>query len=155
MQTQLKIIIDSRNYLFALNIYWTHCCESLLLLSWQSARPFKHLLCDRSSINVWEGFLKKSSCSFGFCPNYLDPPPPNLDNLYHFFERQCAKKFGQGSPPPSPSPNWPNIYSLWKVDKNFGQGPPPLIWTNWIEQLFFSGDPPLLPDPNKCSLCTK
>ena len=22
------------------------------------------------------GFTKKSSCSFGFCPNYLDPPPP-------------------------------------------------------------------------------
>ena len=28
---------------------------------------------------------KKSSCSFGFCQNYLDPPPPNLDNLYDFF----------------------------------------------------------------------
>ena len=24
----------------------------------------------------WEGFPKKSSCSFGFCPNYLDPPSP-------------------------------------------------------------------------------
>ena len=37
-----------------------------------------------------EGFTKKNCCSFGFCPNYLPPrpPPPNLDNLYHFFERQ-------------------------------------------------------------------
>ena len=24
---------------------------------------------------VREGLPKKSSCSFGFCPNYLDPPP--------------------------------------------------------------------------------
>ena len=31
-------------------------------------------------------FHEKSSCSFGFCPNDLDPPlppPPKLDNLYH------------------------------------------------------------------------
>ena len=34
-----------------------------------------------------ESLLRKNCCSFGFCPNYL-PPPPNLDNLYHFFERQ-------------------------------------------------------------------
>ena len=49
------------------------------------------------------------------------PPPSNT-----FFGRQCAKKFGQGSPPPSPSLNWPNMYSLWKVDKKIkshSQGP--------------------------------
>ena len=89
---------------------------------------------------------EKSSCSFGFCPDYLDlpPPPPNLDNLYHFLERQCAKKFGQGSPPPSPSPNRPNQYSLRKVDKQFGQGPPPLNLDKIQKKsYFFSGNRPL------------
>ena len=40
-----------------------------------------------SLLQLREGFTKKSSCSFGFCPNYLFPtsPPHNLDNLYHFF----------------------------------------------------------------------
>ena len=46
-----------------------------------------------------EGLPKKSSCTFGFCPNYLDPPPSpplNLDNLYHFFERQ-KRRFNRHS----------------------------------------------------------
>ena len=59
---------------------------------------------------VREGLPKKSSCSFGFCPNYLNPhplpPPLNLDNLYHFFfNANVPKNLGMGSPPPSPSPN--------------------------------------------------
>ena len=58
---------------------------------------------------------KKSSCSFGFCPNYLDPAPP-LPQIWTtcttFFERQCAKKFGQGSTPPPPHPQIDPIYSL-------------------------------------------
>ena len=52
-------------------------------------------------------------------------PPLIWTTCTTFFEHQCAQKFGQGSPLPSPSPNWPNIYSLWKVDKEFGQGPHP------------------------------
>ena len=46
------------------------------------------------------------------------------------------------SPPPSPSPNWPNTYSLWKVDTKFGQGVPPLpqsFGQNPKEQLLFLG----------------
>ena len=45
---------------------------------------------------------------------------------------------------PSPSPNWPNIYSLWKVDKKFGQ-PPPLIWTKSTRTATFFGKPSLRP----------
>ena len=33
---------------------------------------------------AWEGFAKKSCCSFGFCRNYLLPPFPHLDNLALF-----------------------------------------------------------------------
>ena len=29
----------------------------------------------KSAKKVREGFTKKSSCSFGFCPNYLEPTP--------------------------------------------------------------------------------
>ena len=44
---------------------------------------------------------KKSSCSFGVCPNYLDPPdpPPNLDNLYHFFLMPMCQKIWAGVSP--------------------------------------------------------
>ena len=70
------------------------------------------------SKKIWrslrDGLPKKSSCSFRVCPNYLGPPPPppNLDNLYHFFwPPMCQKKFGQGSPPPSLSPNWLHVYT--------------------------------------------
>ena len=58
----------------------------------------------------------------------LPPPPPNLDNLYHFFERQCAKKFGQGSPLP-PHTQIDPIYTVCeKWTKNLGRAlplPPP------------------------------
>ena len=89
-------------------------------------------MCEEDDIR--DGLPKKSSCSFGFCSSTPNPPPPSphpyLDNLYPFFWTPLCQKFGQGTSPPSPSPNWPNIYSLWKVDKKFGQGsPPPLIWT--------------------------
>ena len=52
-------------------------------------------------------------------------------------------EIGQWSPPPSPFPNYTNIYSLWKVDKKFGQGPPPSFGQNPEEQLLFFGRPSL------------
>ena len=59
---------------------------------------------------VREGFTKKSSCSFGFCPNYLDPPLPLIwTTCTTFLNVNVPKKNGQGSPPSSPSPNWPII----------------------------------------------
>ena len=51
----------------------SYACEQVMLIGSEENR-------------VRDGLPKKRSCSFGFCPNYLDPPPPpNLDNLYHFF----------------------------------------------------------------------
>ena len=71
-----------------------------------------NLFCLSCAIFVRDGLPKKSSCSFGFCPNYLDPPPP-LSLIWRTCTNyQCAKKIGQGSPPPSPSPNWPNIWVI-------------------------------------------
>ena len=70
-----------------------------------------------------EGFMKKCNCYFGFCPNYLDPPPPpNLDNLYHFFwTPMCQKNLG-GSPPPQIDP----IYTVCeKWTKHLGRALPP------------------------------
>ena len=53
-------------------------------------------------ISLRDGFPKKSSCSFGFCPNSLDPPPPNLDNLYHFFWTPKCQKIWAGVNPSLP-----------------------------------------------------
>ena len=39
-------------------------------------------------VSVRDGLTRKNCYSFGFCPNYLSPPPPNLDNLYNFFRPQ-------------------------------------------------------------------
>ena len=77
-----------------------------------------------------EGLSKKSSCSFGFCPNYLDPPPPNLDNLYHFFfNASVPKNLGRGLPLP-PHPQIDPIYTVCeKWTKKLGRAPPPIIWT--------------------------
>ena len=44
--------------------------------------------------------------SFGFCPNYLDPPP-NLDHLNAYVQKQL----GRGLPLP-PHPQIDPIYSL-------------------------------------------
>ena len=76
-------------------------------------------------INYGKVSRKKVAVLLDFVQITSTPHPLIWTTCTTFFERQCAKKFGQGSPPPSPSPNWPNIYSLWKVDKKFGQGPPP------------------------------
>ena len=62
-----------------------------------------------------------------------------------FFTSFWRKKIGHWSPPSSSSPICLNIYSLWKVDKKFGQCPPPLSFgQNSKEQLLFSGGLPLL-----------
>ena len=49
------------------------------------------------------GSPEKSSCSFGFCSSTPNPPPPpNLDNLYHFFLTPMCPKIWAGV---SPFPN--------------------------------------------------
>ena len=96
------------------------------LLGWyQSQKNSLHRCMTLYQSQLGKVSRKKSSCSFGFCPNYLNPPPPNLDNLYHFFERQCAKKFGQGSPLP-PHTQIDPIYTVCeKWTKNFNTALPP------------------------------
>ena len=83
-----------------------------------------------TTLLVREGFTKKSSRSFGFCSNYLDPPTPQFGQLVPLFlNANVAKNLGRGLPPSSPSPNCPNIQFV-KSGQKFGQGPPPpLIWT--------------------------
>ena len=87
-----------------------------------------------------EGFQEKVAVIFLFCPNYLDPPippfPPIWTTCTTFFERQCAKKFGQGSP-------HPQYIQFVKSGQKIWAGPsPPLIGQNPKEQLLFSGDLP-------------
>ena len=38
-----------------------------------------------TTLLVREGFTKKSSRSFGFCSNYLDPPTPQFGQLVPLF----------------------------------------------------------------------
>ena len=59
---------------------------------------------------LWLG--KKVAVLLDFVQIASTPPPQHLDNLYHFFLTPTCHKFGQGCPPPSPSPNCPIIYSL-------------------------------------------
>ena len=65
-----------------------------------------------TTLLVREGFTKKSSRSFGFCSNYLDPPTPQFGQLVPLFLNANVPKIWAGFLPPSQSPNWPNIYSL-------------------------------------------
>ena len=73
---------------------------------------------------------KKSSCSFGFCPNYLDPPP-NLDNLYHFFWMPMCQKNWAGVSPSLPIPKLTQYIEFVKSGQKNWAGPPSplLIWT--------------------------
>ena len=70
---------------------------------------------------VW----KKSSCSFGFCPNYLDPPSPKYGQLIPLFlYSNVPKKFGRGVPLP-PHPQIDPLYTVCeKRTKNLGRALP-------------------------------
>ena len=75
---------------------------------------------------------KKSSWSFGFCPNYLDPPPlpPNLDNLYHFFLTSICQKIWAGVSPSLPIPKLTQYIQFVKSGQKIWAGPShPLILT--------------------------
>ena len=60
-----------------------------------------------TTLLVREGFTKKSSRSFGFCSNYLDPPTPQFGQLVPLFlNANVPKQIWAGfSPSSSPSPN--------------------------------------------------
>ena len=70
---------------------------------------------------VGEGFTEKVAVLLDFVQITSTPTPPNLDNLYHFFNAHVRKKFGQGSPPPQIDP----IYTVCeKRTKNLGRALP-------------------------------
>ena len=93
-----------------------------------------------------EGFTKKSSCSFGFCPNYLDPPLPSPkfgQLLPLFLNANVRKKIWAGVPPSHPHPQIdPNIQFV-KNGHKFGQAPPPSFGQNPKERLLFFVKPSL------------
>ena len=62
-------------------------------------------------------------------------PSPQFGQLVPLFLTPMYQKFCQGFPHPHPQID--PIYSLWKVDKKFGQGPPPSFGQNPKEQLLF------------------
>ena len=89
---------------------------------------------------------EKSSCSFGFCPNYLDPTPlPNLDNLYHFFWTPMCQTIWAGVSPSLPIPKLTQYMQFGKSGKRFwtGPSPPPSFGQNSKERLFFFRKPSL------------
>ena len=72
-----------------------------------------------------DGLPKKSSCSFEFCPNYLDPFPLIWTTCTIFFNTNVAKNLGRGLPLPPP-PQIDPIYTVCeKWTKNLGRAPPP------------------------------
>ena len=94
---------------------------------------------------IRDGLLKKSRCSFGFCPNYLDPPLPLIwTTCTTFLNANVPKNLGKGLPLPPHSQIDP-IYTICeKWTKNLGRAlPPPSFGQNPKEQLFFSGVRPL------------
>ena len=81
-----------------------------------------------TTLLVREGFTKKSSRSFGFCSNYLDPPTPQFGQLVPLFlNANVPKKLGRGLPLP-PHPQIDPIYTVCeKWTKNLGRALPSLI----------------------------
>ena len=86
---------------------------------------------------------EKNSCSFGFRPNYLDPPPPpNLDNLYHFFWTPMCQKIWAGVSPSLPIPKLTQYIQFVKSGQKIWAGPsPPLNWTKSKRTATFFGRP--------------
>ena len=71
------------------------------------------------------------------------PPPPNLDNLYHFFSMPMCQKNWAGVSPSLPIPKLTQYIQFVKSGQNLGQGPPPLIWTKSKRTAIFFGSPSL------------
>ena len=97
-----------------------------------------------SSGSAREGFTKKAAGLFGFCPNDLDPPPPQFRQLVALFlNANVPKNLGRGLPLP-PHPQIDPIYTVCeKWTKNLGRAPPPSFGQNPKEQLlFWGGDRP-------------
>ena len=83
-----------------------------------------------TTLLVREGFTKKSSRSFGFCSNYLDPPTPQFGQLVPLFlNANVAKNLGRGLPLPA----HPQIDPIYTVCEK---------WTKSKKTAIFSGDLP-------------
>ena len=53
--------------------FWQFCCLSFLRCKYM---PTQQKFRSQFFLEIfWEGILRKNCCSFGFCPNYLPPPP--------------------------------------------------------------------------------
>ena len=97
-----------------------------------------------TTLLVREGFTKKSSRSFGFCSNYLDPPTPQFGQLVPLFlNANVPNNLSRGLPLP-PLPQIDPIYTVFeKWTKSLGR-PPSSFGQNPKEQLLFSGNLPLV-----------
>ena len=79
-----------------------------------------------TTLLVREGFTKKSSRSFGFCSNYLDPPTPQFGQLVPLFlNANVPKNLGRGLPPLLPIPKLTQYTVCEKWTKNLGRALPP------------------------------
>ena len=95
-----------------------------------------------------DGFPKKKELFFWILFKLPQPPrphPPNFGQLVPlFWNANVPKNVGQGPPPSSPSPNWPNIQFVKSGQKIWARPSlPPLIWTKSNRTAtFFSWNPP-------------
>ena len=75
------------------------------------------------------------------------PPPPNLDNLYHFFWTPMCQKIWAGVSPSLPIPKLTQYIQFVKSGQKIWAGPsPPLIWTKSKRTATFFGKPSLRDD---------
>ena len=76
-----------------------------------------------------EGLPKKSSCSLGFCPNYLDPPLPVIWTTCTTIFNTNLPKIWTGVPP-LPIAKLSQYIQFVKSGQEIWAGPSlPLIWT--------------------------
>ena len=84
---------------------------------------------------------KLRSCSFGFCPNYLDPPSPKFGQLIPLFRNSNVPKiFGRGVPIPKLTHYIQFVKSGQKI---WARPFPPPFWAMPERNGFF---------PGRCSL---
>ena len=71
---------------------------------------------------VREGFTKKSSCSFGFCPNEGGRGGPSPNFSYTFHKLYLLGQFGEGEGGEDPCPNFSSAFHKLYIMGQFGDG---------------------------------
>ena len=89
-----------------------------------------------------KGFPKKAAVRLDFVRINPPSPPPNLDNLFHFYWTPMCQKIWAGVSPSLPIPKLTQFIQILKSGQKIWACPPPSFGQNPKEQLLFSGNLP-------------